>query len=271
MTENPLGRNRAVPDRRDPSVLHSIPRRPARDALDLEDPVHGADHWRAYELSWLDGEGRPVAATGEFVFDAGSAAIVESKSLKLYLNGFNLERYESADQARRAMARDLSEASGAEATVRLRSLGDSPVPDSAPPPGRSIDAEVLPGTLPAAPDAALLGVADGTADGETLRSDLFRSNCPVTAAPDWASVVVRYSGRTIDAAGLLAYLCSFRRHQAYHEECAERAYCDIMRRCRPRRLEVAFHFLRRGGLEINAYRGNAPFGAEPFRGRLVRQ
>lgn len=271
MTENPLGRSRAVPDRRDPSVLYSIPRRPAREALGLDGPVHGVDHWRAYELSWLDGEGRPVAATGEFVFDACSAAIVESKSLKLYLNGFNQERYESAGQARRAMARDLSAAAGADVTVRLRSLRDGPAQESAPPPGRSIDDEALPGIPPGGPDAALLHAAGGTADGETLRSDLFRSNCPVTAAPDWASVVVRYSGRAIGAAGLLAYLCSFRRHQAYHEECAERALRDIMRRCRPRRLEVAFHFLRRGGLEINVYRGSVPFDAEPFRGRLARQ
>ena len=37
----------------------------------------------------------------------------------------------------------------------------------------------------------------------------------------------------INEAQLLNYLCSFRHHQGYHEECAERIYRDIMLRCMP--------------------------------------
>src|SRR3546814_10582248 len=48
----------------------------------------------------------------------------------------------------------------------------------------------------------LAGDADDIAD-ETLRSDLLKSNCPVTGQPDWASVRLAYRGPRIDRAGLL--------------------------------------------------------------------
>ena len=74
---------------------------------------------------------------------------------------------------------------------------------------------------------------------ESLLTDLFRSNCPVTGAPDWASVLIRYTGMKINESQLLRYLCSFRQHQGYHEECAERIFRDIMQRCEPEALTIS--------------------------------
>src|SRR3546814_15451182 len=69
----------------------------------------------------------------------------------------------------------------------------------------------------------LAGDADDIAD-ETLRSDLLKSNCPVTGQPDWASVRLAYRGPRIDRAGLLRYLVSFRGHAGSHATCAKRIF-----------------------------------------------
>ena len=108
-------------------------------------------------------------------------------------------------------------------------------------------------------------------DDEQLYSDLFRSNCPVTGQPDWASFEIRYTGPKIDESSLLAYLCSFRQHQGYHEECAERIFRDITQACKPQELRIAMNFLRRGGLDINVYRSTVPVTSDSVNSRLVRQ
>ena len=56
MSENPLGEKTKYPLAYDPGLLFPIPRSPARSSLDIENNMimHGIDHWRAYEISWLD-------------------------------------------------------------------------------------------------------------------------------------------------------------------------------------------------------------------------
>ena len=60
-------------------------------------------------------------------------------------------------------------------------------------PGRCIDAaDVTIGTYSRNPELLALE-ADGVEVQETLHSHLFRSLCPVTGQPDWASVSIEYS------------------------------------------------------------------------------
>jgi 7-cyano-7-deazaguanine reductase len=92
---------------------------------------------------------------------------------------------------------------------------------------------------------------------ETLYSHLLRSNCPVTNQPDWGSVMIRYRGPAIDRMGLLAYLVSYRNHADFHEQCVERIFMDITRRCRPEALAVYARYTRRGGLDINPFRSSS--------------
>ena len=89
---------------------------------------------------------------------------------------------------------------------------------------------------------------------ESISSSLFRSLCPVTAQPDWATVYINYKGNSIDHKSLLRYLLSYRNHQGFHEECVERIFLDILKRCRLDDLTVRANFLRRGGIEINPVR-----------------
>ena len=91
---------------------------------------------------------------------------------------------------------------------------------------------------------------------ESLRSALFKSNCPVTGQPDYADVLVRYRGPRIDRESLLRYLVSYREHAAFHEACVERIFIDLSLHCQPMRLTVYARFLRRGGIDINPFRSN---------------
>jgi 7-cyano-7-deazaguanine reductase len=119
------------------------------------------------------------------------------------------------------------------------------------------------------PDPTLLGRV-GTLAEETLRTSLFRSNCPVTGQPDYADVMVHYRGPRIDREALLRYFVSYREHAAFHEACVERMFVDIALHCRPDQLTVYARFLRRGGIDINPFRSN--FEPPPVRNeRTPRQ
>jgi 7-cyano-7-deazaguanine reductase len=267
----PLGHTVAYPQRYDPRLLHPLPRAAGRAALGIgkDLPFHGVDIWNAYELSWLDPRGKPEVAVAEFRVPATSPNLVESKSFKLYLNGFNGERIGEGELERR-QREDHAQATGADIGLVLtapRSLASIAL---APLAGESIDGEPIDIDRYGPPDASLLGTTGkGAVVEETLVSDLLRSNCPVTGQPDWASVQVRYRGARIDRAGLLRYLVSFRTHAGFHEQCVEQVYCDLLQRCRPERLSVYARYTRRGGLDINPWRSSEP--GQPANTRSVRQ
>jgi 7-cyano-7-deazaguanine reductase len=105
---------------------------------------------------------------------------------------------------------------------------------------------------------------------EALFTRLFRSVCPVTGQPDYASVEIAYRGARMDRAGLLAYLVSFRRHPGFHEHCVETIFTDVWRRCAPEFLSVHARFTRRGGIDISPYRASVA-GPPPSTARTARQ
>jgi 7-cyano-7-deazaguanine reductase len=101
---------------------------------------------------------------------------------------------------------------------------------------------------------------------ENLSSRLFRSLCPITSQPDWATITIYYKGPQIVHETLLSYLLSYRNHQGFHEDCVERIFSDILKRCFPESLTVRANFLRRGGIEINPVRSTSiEFEKEIFR------
>ncbi len=97
--DSSLGREVAYPTGYDPTLLFPIPRSGARAELGLAAggvaPFVGHDRWHVYELSWLDGRGKPKVATATLQVPATSPNLmVESKSLKLYLNSLNAARFD---------------------------------------------------------------------------------------------------------------------------------------------------------------------------------
>jgi 7-cyano-7-deazaguanine reductase len=271
MTQLILGQTVATPDRYAPQVLYPIPRQTARAALGLSEsvalPFHGEDVWHAYELSWLRETGAPACFLGRLVIPAHSPMLVESKSLKLYFNSFNGETL-SHDEAVARIRRDVSAVVGAPVAFELQPLhGEELGPSSVP--GDCLDS-LVPAAIDASPAAERLRCITGAAPArEVVHSHLFRSLCPVTAAPDWATVIIDYTGAPLDRTALLSYLLSFRQHREFHEQCVERLFLDTWQRCSPLRLSVQAHYMRRGGLDINPYRSSSDEPAP--RRRLARQ
>ncbi len=254
----PLGRDVVYPTTYDPTVLFPIDRETNRQSLLRPGPWFGADHWNAYEVSWLNRRGLPQAAIARFVVPAESPCLIESKSFKLYLNSFNETRYDDAQQVAAIMRTDLSRVAGAEVQVTLETGLDRLEILCGPLPGQCLD-QLDVEIERYEPDPSLLIVAaDGEVVTESLVSNLLKSNCPVTGQPDWGSVLIRYTGRRIDHEGLLKYIVSFRRHTEFHEHCVERMYCDIWNAAQPEALYVEARYTRRGGLDINPWRSSQP-------------
>lgn len=272
---NPLGRTVEPPAGVDPSVLFAIARADARASLGITDdalPFAGADIWNAWELSWLDSRGKPCIAVAELRVPCDSPNLVESKSLKLYLGGFAMTRFDDAHAVRERIAHDVSACVGGKVEPTLL---DSARPDRlqvANFAGESLDALELDIVGYATPNPEHLRTRpQSRVVEEALATRLFRARCPVTGQPDWASVQVRYRGRPIDRAGLLRYLVSYREHPDFHEACVERIFIDVQARCRPLELMVYARFLRRGGIDINPWRATPGFAATPANLRDARQ
>lgn len=267
-----LGHSVAYPSAYDAALLFPIPRTEARSKLGLDEalPFVGVDLWNAYELSWLDPRGKPQVALAEVRVPATSPNLVESKSLKLYLNSFSQERMASTDALRATLISDLSAAAGAPVSVSLI----APTSPQAFPvsvlPGELIDSVAIAIEHYGPPEPELLKADAQESVDETLVSHLFRSNCPVTGQPDWASLQIAYAGPRIDRAALLRYLVSFRTHSDFHEACVERIFLDLRARCAPTKLSVYARFTRRGGLDINPFRA-LPGASMPDNLRLSRQ
>ncbi len=274
MSNNPLGKNTTYPDQYDAGLLFPIPRDLNREKLGFADealPFRGFDVWRAYELSWLNEQGKPVTAVGEFIVPVDSPNIIESKSLKLYLNSLNQTQFSDIDSIQSLIAADLGAVAGTHVLTQLSTTKEDNGFQLSAPAGFCLDdIDITIDTYQ--PDANLLHCAEhNQLVTETLHSNLFRSNCPVTSQPDWGTVVLSYSGSAINHSDLLRYLVSYRHHEGFHEDCAEQIFRDVMQRCSPKTLSVAINFLRRGGVEINPVRTNSPNELEFSANRFPRQ
>lgn len=248
---NPLGQETDYVFEYQPELLFSIPRAEARSNLPQADYTFtGADIWTAYELSWLNQKGMPQVAIAEIEFSAAAPFLVESKSLKLYLNSFNQTQLESAGQLVKLMEKDLSRASGLAVSVRLFAVDAYAIKkETAFICLDSLDVSCQDYDI----NAGLLEV--GTAvKQQAYCSHVFRSLCPVTGQPDWASVYIELDGLELKPESLLQYLVSFRQHQGFHEQCVEFIFQHLQQQCQAQSLTVSARFLRRGGLDINPVR-----------------
>lgn len=274
----PLGVNAEYHEGYDSSLLFPMPRSEGRIAADLDDKITwiGQDTWIGYEFSWLNSKGKPKVAGLTIAVDAGSTHIVESKSMKLYLNGFAQTRFTDNEEVQQRLQKDLDGAFGGAVTLAFMSM-DELAAGMASAEGiclDELDVEIT--SYRRDPSLLTSQFSESRDEGveELLVSHLFRSLCPVTAQPDWASIFVQYRGAPIAHEGMLAYLISYREHQAFHETTIERIYADIWQRCAPKALTVSGRFLRRGGLDINPRRTSSvqSFASEPasFK-RLARQ
>ena len=276
--QSQLGKSSSYVDQYDAALLFPIARRSKRDEIGLTGtlPFFGADLWTAYELSWLNPRGKPQLALARITVPAESTHIVESKSVKLYLNSFNNSVFADASAVQTRLREDLSAAvwqGGAvmsSVSVQLvlpQDFDKEPVHELD---GLNLDRLDLECSHYQPAPELLTAQFNQAPVTETLTSQLLKSNCLVTGQPDWGSVRISYTGPQIDQAGLLQYIVSFRNHNEFHEQCVERIFMDIWRACKPSKLEVYARYTRRGGVDINPWRTSHPMAA-PVNIRTARQ
>ena len=276
--QSQLGKSSSYVDQYDAALLFPIARRSKRDEIGLTGtpPFFGADLWTAYELSWLNPRGKPQLALARITVPAESTHIVESKSVKLYLNSFNNSVFADASAVQTRLREDLSAAIWQDGAV-MSSVGvqlvlpqdfdKEPVHELD---GLNLDRLDLECSHYQPAPELLTAQFNQAPVTETLTSQLLKSNCLVTGQPDWGSVRISYTGPQIDQAGLLQYIVSFRNHNEFHEQCVERIFMDIWRACKPSKLEVYARYTRRGGVDINPWRTSHPMAA-PVNIRTARQ
>ncbi|CAK9884355.1 MAG: NADPH-dependent 7-cyano-7-deazaguanine reductase [Candidatus Erwinia impunctatus] len=272
MTELTLGKTTSYPEHYDASLLQAVPRQINRHPLGIANhalPFHGADIWTLYELSWLNQQGLPQVAIGEVIVDATSPNLIESKSFKLYLNSFNQTMFADQDEVQQTLQNDLCACAGGDVEVKLFKLATFTDYALGTLSGECLDEQPLIIENYQFTSDYLIDAVENEWVEETLVSHLLKSNCLITQQPDWGSVQIRYRGKKINREALLRYLIGFRQHNEFHEQCVERIFNDIHQHCRPDMLSVYARYTRRGGLDINPWRSNGDFIADPR--RLARQ
>lgn len=256
-----LGRTSEIPKEYDPSILTPLSRLDSRIKSGLGEHssiLQGRDFWTSYEASWLNIQGIPQNKILNISYNSNSKFFVESKSLKLYLFSLNNKKFETHEDVKNLICGDLQTLLKTEVEVELV---QSPRPIKSN--YLSLDSLKIE-KIDNHPNSLALESGDDDIS-EDLSCSLFRSLCPVTSQPDWATIYISYSGLRILHKGLLQYLLSYRNHQGFHEECVERIFIDINKRCRINQLSVRANFLRRGGIEINPVRTTPGFKINMFR------
>ena len=286
-----LGESTSYPKTYQPDTLYAIPRSMGRNEINWQDDKLqvGVDWWHAFEVSWLNPQGISQMAIARFGIPASSPNIVESKSLKLYLNSLNFTEFESWEAVQQTIAKDLAACVGANVEVslfELDAISSGSEADSgfliAHPKGKCIDKALdnsgVKVELVEHPDAKLLAeegqsesVSNEAEKEYQLYSNLLRSNCPVTNQPDWGTLAIDITtSQDIDEAKLLSYILSFRQHNGFHEQCVEQIFADLSQRYSPSKLMVRAWYTRRGGIDINPCRVSDS-SLLPKPSRLVRQ
>ena len=275
-----------------PELLVKVPRYLNREGYGLtSDSFVGVDTWNCYEVSAITTKGQPVAGMLKIVCPSNSEYHVESKSIKLYLNSFNMTRI--ADNARDCISgiearvkRDLDELLETNTTVSFYASeeeGEALTFINYKDLGELVNLDEIDFTAFKSDSSQLESYKAKKVNLAwpelRLKSNLLRSNCRVTNQPDWGDIYIKIKGENLPTADSLAkYIVSHRTVSHFHEEICEMVYKHLTDAYKPEQLMVACLYTRRGGLDINPVKAShsmlipAMFEAKEFRlAKTLRQ
>lgn len=261
-----------TPDKADKSLLVAVPRVLNRTDYNIDEdnlPFVGFDAWNCYEVSFLLNNGFPVSGVVKVVYPSDSESIVESKSIKLYLNSFNMHKIADTitsgiKAVERTVKKDLSELLDTDVEITFHYDEENELPE-APVKGHFVRLESL-------VDVEDIKFNNYEEDPEILEhapmlgfmpfqvtSSALRSNCRITNQPDWGDVFIHISGEDcVTPESLMRYIISMRKENHFHEEiceCIFKRLKDILED--DTEILVACLYTRRGGIDINPVRATS--------------
>lgn len=270
-----LGKEIAYDPNYNPERIFQIDRSLQREELGITDnklPFFGFDEWNHYEVSWLNAKGKPEVALAQIIYSSDTPCIIESKSMKLYFHSFNNTKFNSIEDLKSTIKKDIEQCvqgnvivniipiKKANEQITIRGFDGICLDD--------LDIECTVYHV----QPLFLTTENQRVENETVYSDLLKSNCLGTHQPDWGSVQITYSGKKINHEGLLKYIVSFRNHNEFGEHCIERMFMDITKQCQPEKLTIQGRYTRRGGIDLNPFRSSEQdFSIEKHLQRLCRQ
>lgn len=257
-----LGKKSQGSEKYNPALLVAIPRCENRKQYNIDDnnlPFVGFDVWHVYEFSALTQNGVPVTRLLKLKYDCKSKFLVESKSLKLYLNSFNMSKFgatvnECLEICRNIIEKDLAEKlqTKIEANFIENSAERKEIFKNFQNIMNFVDEKTL--KVEKFKEAPELLETKETDEEKSyyLTFDSLRSNCRVTHQPDFGDLFLYYkSKKHILENSLVKYLSSFRSEFHFHEECCEMIYkrlYDLLDN--DDELFVCALYTRRGGIDI---------------------
>lgn len=257
-----LGKKVSGSESYDSSLLVAVPRIENRRLYCIKNenlPFDGFDIWHAYEFSAMTENGLPVTRLMKMKYSCENDFLVESKSLKLYLNSFNMSRFgknieECLEICKNIIERDLSEKLQTSVSVNFLNNNSSRINifenfknimDFV----NEDDLKVE--KFKEAPELLETEESDFLSE-YFLMFDSLRSNCRVTHQPDFGDAYIYYkSKKHIKEDSLIRYLVSFRSEFHFHEECCEMIFkrlSDILDN--EDEIFVCAMYTRRGGIDI---------------------
>ena len=217
---------------------NTIFKSPSENILDAINREHskeifGEDIWNAYEFNFLAKSNRPILLPLEIRIPASSKKTVESKSLKLYLNSYS-DFKSTQNIIIFKITKHLSNITKSNVTVKAMIRKDY-----------SVNAK------------SLRYVKVQKNDGNLLRFDGFRSLCPVTSQPDFATIYIQHKSKLTPSKEIIDHLLTYRTKGEFHERCIEDICSHLSLSFNLKSLTVIGRFMRRGGIDINPIRSIA--------------
>ena len=251
----PLGKKSAIPKLYNPNILVPIERTNKRSKT-----KYGIDIWNIYELYWLNKNKIPQTQLCQIRYASSSDYIIESKSLKLYLNSLNQTCFETKETLKKTIIKDIEKKIKTPVKIILKTK-------------ESIDKlenriSKIEKNITAIKPFYKLKFTNKIVT-ETLYTDTFRSLCPVTEQPDFATLFITYSGKKMIKQELFNYLATCQNKPHFHEECIDIIYDTLISYSEIKELTVQGSFLRRGGIDITPIRSNQKNFSEID--RVIRQ
>ena len=277
-----LGQSSQYKSEYDASLLVREPRSSNRKHLGIKEkslPFIGCDVWNGYEVSALTNNGVPVCGVAKVVYPSDSKYIVESKSMKLYWNTFNMTKMgDTFDKVVKNLeetaSKDLSKYLQTDVRVTVFPASDTFSNDN---PYTDKNYKRLENTDEIDAESYYVDVYSETASLlETkhlnstnkpykVMSSLLKSNCRVTSQPDWGDVFISLEGNNHPSdKEMLKYIISFRDECHFHEEICETIFTRLNNTFEPRSLMVACLYVRRGGWDINPIRTTHEYLIDEF-------